>query len=62
MIRYLVDTSAAVKYINRAFDRKGLKFLDNQFSINVTISFVTEIEMKAWNPPDPADMKFIWGL
>ena len=57
MTRYLVDTSATIKYINRAFPNKALKFLDQQFSYNVTISFVTEIEMKAWNPPNPDEIE-----
>ncbi len=39
--KYLIDTSAVIKYLNETFSGKG----------------VTEIELQVWNPPDPLDIE-----
>ena len=41
--RYLIDTSAAIKYLKETLPEAGL-------------SFISEIELQVWNPPNPDDV------
>jgi tRNA(fMet)-specific endonuclease VapC len=54
--RYLVDTSGVIKYLNETLPQPGLSFLDEIVDNESVISFITEIELQAWNPPNPADL------
>lgn len=53
--RYLIDTSAAIKYLNQSLPVNGLAFIDTFINTDCTISFISEIELQVWNPADPAD-------
>ncbi len=54
--RYLIDTSAVIKYLTIAFPAKGISFMDSIVDVESIISFISEIELQVWNPPDPSDM------
>ena len=54
--RYLIDTSAAIKYLCGTFTETGLVFLDGIVSNESIISFISEIELLAWNPPEESDL------
>jgi toxin FitB len=48
---YLIDTNTVSKYIRGLYDATTLLFLDNVFNSNQAyISFVTKIELLAYNP------------
>ena len=53
--RYLIDTSAVIKYLNGNFQSAGLKFMDSVVDNFSAISFITEVELKVWNPTNPDD-------
>lgn len=55
--RYLIDTSAAIKYLNETLPEAGLLFIDGIVDTECNISFISEIELQVWNPPDPEDIK-----
>jgi tRNA(fMet)-specific endonuclease VapC len=50
--RFLIDTSAVIKYLNETLSVSGLSFIDKIVDYESIISFVTEIELQVWNPPD----------
>lgn len=52
---YLIDTSAAIKYLNQSLPVNGLAFIDTFINTDCTISFISEIELQVWNPANPAD-------
>ncbi len=54
--RYLIDTSAAIKYLCGTFAETGLVFLDSVVNSESIISFISEIELLAWNPPKESDL------
>lgn len=53
--RYLIDTSAVIKYLNGNFSSAGLKFMDSVVDNFSAISFISEVELKVWNPTNPDD-------
>ena len=55
--KYLIDTSAVIKYLNETFSGKGVLFIDNLIDDESNISFITEIELQVWNPPNPLDIE-----
>ena len=55
--RYLIDTSGVIKYLNETFPPSGLAFMDEVVDKECLISFITEIELQVWNPPNPNDIK-----
>ncbi len=55
--RYLIDTSGVIKYLNRSFPKPGITFLNKTLDRESIISFITEIELLSWNPPDESDLK-----
>ena len=63
--RYLIDTSAVIKYLNGSLPEKGLSFMDAIVDEESNISFVSEIELQVWNPPNPTDLEiyhsFVFG-
>lgn len=54
--KYLIDTSAVIKYLNETFPLLGISFLDKILGEESIISFISEIELLAWNPPDEEDL------
>lgn len=69
--RYLVDTSAVIKYLNETFPEKGLEFMDEVVDGNSAISFISEVELQVWCPINPEDSliynqfvasSFIYGI
>ncbi len=55
--RFLIDTSAVVKYLNGTLPGKGLSLIDKIIGDESVISFITEIELQVWTPVDPDDIK-----
>ena len=55
--RYLIDTSGVIKYLNITFPPDGINFLNIILEKESVISFISEIELQAWDPVDPDDMK-----
>jgi tRNA(fMet)-specific endonuclease VapC len=53
--RYLIDTSAIIKYLNGTLPQKSLDILDSIIDNESLISFITEIELKVWNPQNDFD-------
>lgn len=52
----LIDTCAVIKYLTLLFPPKGILFMRKIVDEESTISFISEIELQAWTPSDPADM------
>jgi predicted nucleic acid-binding protein len=55
--RYLIDTSAVIKYLNETLPLNGLSFIDKVVDVESAILFIVEIELQSWNPLDPNDLK-----
>ncbi|TFF39226.1 type II toxin-antitoxin system VapC family toxin [Mucilaginibacter psychrotolerans] len=53
---YLIDTSAIIKYLNGSFSETGLKFIDGIIDSESSLSFITEIELQVWDPPNKSDL------
>ena len=60
--RYLIDSSAAIKYLNKTFSVAGLSFMDEVVDRECIISFVSQIELQAWNPPDPDELDVYYSF
>ncbi len=54
--RYLIDSSAAIKYLNETFPAAGVLFMDEIVDTESIISFISEIELQVWNPDNPDDL------
>ena len=55
--RYLIDTSAVIKYLNGSLTDTGLKLMDGIVDEESTLSFVSQIELQVWKPQNPDDME-----
>ncbi|WP_316769299.1 type II toxin-antitoxin system VapC family toxin [Pedobacter frigiditerrae] len=55
--RYLIDTSAVIKYLNGSLTDIGLKLMDGIVDEESTLSFVSQIELQVWKPQNPDDME-----
>lgn len=53
--RYLIDTSAVIKYLNATFPRSGLILMDSILDQESIISLITEIELRVWEPGNVTD-------
>lgn len=53
---YLIDTSAAIKYLNQSLTANSIAFIDSFIDADCTISFISEIELQVWSPPNPAGL------
>ncbi len=53
---YLIDTSAVIKYLNGSLSENNLDFIDRIIEEEVYLSFISEIELQVWNPPNEDDM------
>ncbi|MES2828492.1 MAG: type II toxin-antitoxin system VapC family toxin [Bacteroidota bacterium] len=54
--RYLIDTSAVIKYLNETFTPEGIAFIDGVVDKESLISFISEIELQVWSPKNPDDL------
>lgn len=54
---YLIDTCAVIKYLEEIFPPEVLAFMDKLVDENSQVSFITKIELLAWNPPIPEDIR-----
>src|ERR1035438_5100556 len=54
--RYLIDTSAVIKYLNDDFPPEGTAYIDKALEDEQVISFISEIELQSWNPTNPKDL------
>jgi hypothetical protein len=54
--RYLIDTSAVIKYLNNSFPEKGLFMIDKVVDRECLLSFITEVELQCWNPINSEDL------
>ena len=50
--RYLIDTSAVIKYLNNTFTTEGLLIIDKIIDQECLLSFITKVELQSWNPPN----------
>jgi predicted nucleic acid-binding protein len=55
--RYLIDTSAVIKYLTTTLSSSELSLMDEIVDDESIISFISEIELQVWNPSDPADLE-----
>ncbi|MBW8049201.1 MAG: type II toxin-antitoxin system VapC family toxin [Cytophagales bacterium] len=55
--RFLLDTSAVIKYLNETLTDKGDLFMDMIVDDESIISVISRIELLSWNPDDPNDLK-----
>ncbi len=44
--RYLIDTSAVIKYLNATLPASGLRLIDEIIDTESVISLITEIELR----------------
>lgn len=54
--RYLIDTSAVIKYLNNTFSAEGLLMIDEIIDQECLLSFITEVELQSWNPTNNKDL------
>jgi tRNA(fMet)-specific endonuclease VapC len=54
--KYLIDTSIVIKYLNQTLPAKGSAFIETFINSDCTISFISEIELQVWDPPNPEDV------
>lgn len=55
--KYLIDTCVVIKYLEEVFSQEALKFIDTVVDEESIVSFITKIELLAWNPPIPEDIR-----
>ncbi len=53
---HLIDTSAVIKYLNQTFNEKAITYISNVVDTESNISFISEIELQAWNPSNRDDI------
>lgn len=53
--RYLIDTSAVIKYLNGTLLPSGLHLLDRIVDSETILSLITEIELRVWEPVNVSD-------
>ena len=51
-----MDTSAVIKYLNQTFSSKAIRFIDKVIDESCNISFISEIELQSWQPPNEDDL------
>jgi predicted nucleic acid-binding protein len=57
--KYLIDTCAIIKYLDEVFPPEALSFMDALVDENSKVSFITKIELLAWNPPKQEDIEIV---
>ena len=54
--RYLIDTSAVIKYLNKTLPIDAILFIDKIVDEESIISVISRIELLSWDPKDPEDL------
>ena len=54
--RFIIDSSAAIKYLNNSLPVQALAFLDKELDKEINLSIITKVEILAWDPPSPNDL------
>ncbi|MEJ7681791.1 MAG: hypothetical protein WKG06_28885 [Segetibacter sp.] len=54
--KYLIDKSAAIKYLNQTLPINGIAFVETFINTDCTIFFISEIELQVWKPDNPEDI------
>ena len=54
--RFLIDSSAVIKYLNNSLPGAAIAFLDEALDKEVNLSIITKVEILAWVPPNPGDL------
>ncbi len=60
--RYLIDTSGVIKYLNETFPPLSLSLIDEIVDRECVISFIVEIELQVWDPPNSDDLRIYQSL
>ncbi len=55
--RFLIDTSAVIKYLQEELPVRALSFMDKVMDTDNRISFITKIELLSWKPSGYEDIK-----
>ncbi len=55
--RFLIDTSAVIKYLQEELPVRALSFMDKVMETDNRISFITKIELLSWKPSGYEDIK-----
>jgi len=55
--RYLIDTSAIIKYLNENFPANNLEFIDEIVDKDSNLSVISQIELLCWSPTNSEDFK-----
>jgi len=53
---FLIDTCTIIKYLDEQFPQDTISFLDDIVDNSCRVSFITKIELLAWNPPTSEDL------
>ncbi len=53
--RYLIDTSAAIKYLNETFSANALQWLDSIVDTECNVSVITQMELMVWQTEDETE-------
>ena len=54
--RFLIDSSAAIKYLNNSLPIRSITFLDKELDKEINLSIITKVEILAWNAPTSDDL------
>ncbi len=54
--KYLIDTCVIVKYLDNILSPDATSFMDSLVDDDSKVSFITQIELLAWNPEIPEDI------
>jgi predicted nucleic acid-binding protein len=57
MGKFLIDTSAAIKYLNETFPQEALVLMDQIVDKQCAISFITKIELLVWDSATTTDFE-----
>jgi|SRR6266536_369286 len=57
MGKFLIDTSAAIKYLNETFPPEALVSMDEIVDKQCAISFITKIELLVWDSATTTDFE-----
>lgn len=57
--RYLIDTSAAIKYLNNSLPEAAITFLDAKLDEESNISFITKIELLVWDTSNSSNIQIL---
>ena len=52
----MIDTSAAIKYLNETFSTDALQWLDSVVDDECNLSIITQMELMVWDTEDKTEM------